>query len=351
MPNNELTPKGGQILIYQTEGGQTKLEVRLEGETLWLSQAGLAELYQTTRPNITLHIQNIYEEKELLPEATCKDFLQVQNEGERQINRQVKHYNLDMIISVGYRIKSQIATHFRQWATQRLREYIIKGFVLDDQRLKNPDHPLDYFDELLKRIQDIRTSERRFYQKITDIYATSADYDPTNETSITFFKTVQNKLHWAITGMTAAEIIYKRADAAKPNMGLTSWEGEKVRKSDIDIAKNYLQENEIRALNNLTEQYLIFAEGQAIRRIPMHMRDWINKLNGFLNLNDRDILNDAGKISHEMASELAEAEYQKFNKKRIEWQDKQDSDFDKTVKTIEAAKKKFIDRNKNDSKK
>ena len=342
MAGNEISPRGGEILIYQSEAGQTKIEVRLEGETLWLCQTGLAELYQTTKQNISLHIQNIYEEGELQENSTVKEYLTVQTEGDREINRQVKHYSLDMIISVGYRIKSQIATHFRQWATQKLREYIVKGFVLDDQRLKNPEHPFDYFDELLRRIQDIRTSERRFYQKITDIYATSVDYDPTSDISIIFFKTVQNKLHWAITGMTAAEIVYKRADAAKPNMGLTNWQGEKVRKDDIVIAKNYLQEEEIRALNNLAEQYLVFAEGQAMRRIPMYMQDWISKLNGFLSLNDRDILNDAGKISHEMACELAEGEYEKFNKKRIEWKDKQDGDFDKTVKMIEAEKKKHL---------
>lgn len=224
-------------MIYQTENGQTKIDVRPEGETLWLSQADMACLYQTTKQNISLHIQNVYEESELSEAATVKEYLTVQSEGTRQVSRQVKHYNLDMIISVGYRIKSPIATHFRQWATQRLREFIVKGFVLDDERLKNPDHPFDYFDELLRRIQDIRTSERRFYQKITDIYATSADYDPTDEISLTFFKTVQNKLHWAITGMTASEIVRKRADADKPNMGLTSWRGEKVRKTDVAIAK------------------------------------------------------------------------------------------------------------------
>ena len=348
MSGKEISPRGGQILIYQTESGQTKLEVRLEGQTLWLSQAGLAELYQTTKQNISLHIQNVYEEGELQEDSVVKEYLTTAADGKRY---KTKHYNLDMIISVGYRIKSHIATHFRQWATQRLREYIVKGFVLDDQRLKNPDNPFDYFDELLKRIQDIRTSERRFYQKITDIYATSVDYDPTNDISITFFKTVQNKMHWAITGMTAAEIVYKRADAKKPNMGLTNWQGEKVRKSDVVIAKNYLGEDEIRALNNLAEQYLVFAEGQAIRRVPMYMRDWISKLNGFLNLNDRDILNDAGKISHEMANELAETEYEKFNKKRIEWQDKQDSDFDKTVKMLEAEKKKLVNKKQNGSEK
>lgn len=340
MGSNELVPKGGDILIYQTEGGQTKIQVRLEGETLWLNQADLARLYQTTKQNISLHIQNIYEEGELPEEPTVKEYLTVQTEGNRQISRQVKYYNLDMILSIGYRVKSHIATHFRQWATQRLREYIVKGFVLDDERLKNPDLPFDYFDELLKRIQDIRTSERRFYQKITDIYSTSVDYDATSEMSIKFFQTVQNKMHWAITGMTAAEIIHKRADADKPNMGLTNWRGEKVRKEDVAIAKNYLNEDELSALNNLVEQYLVFAEGQAMRQIPMYMRDWINKLNGFLTLNDRDILTSAGKISHDEALRLAEDEYEKFNAKRIECKDKHDSDFDETVKMIEARQKK-----------
>lgn len=346
MSKGELAPRGGEILIYQTEGGQTKIEVRLEGETLWLSQAGLAELYQTTKQNISLHIKNIYEEDELKSPVTVKEYLTVQTEGGRQISRQVKHYNLDMIISVGYRIKSHIATHFRQWATQQLREYIVKGFLLNDERLKNPDHPFDYFDELLRRIQDIRTSERRFYQKITDIYATSADYDPTSEISITFFKTVQNKMHWAITGMTAAEIIDDRADASKPNMGLTSWRGEKVRKGDVVIAKNYLKADELSALNNLVEQYLVFAEGQAMRHVKMYMKGWVEKLNGFLSLNDRDILKDAGRISHDMAKKLAEIQYDKFNKKRIEWTDKQDSDFDKTVKMIEAEQKKLPKKDK-----
>ena len=334
------------ILIYQTEGGQTKIEVRLENETVWLTQKLMAELFQTTPQNITLHLNNIYSEKELSKEATCKDFLQVQKEGEREVQRTRKFYNLDAIISVGYRIKSHVATRFRQWATQRLREYIIKGFVLDDERLKNPDQPFDYFDELLRRIQDIRTSERRFYQKITDIYATSIDYDPTIDISINFFKTVQNKLHWAITGQTAAEIIYDRVDSKKTNMGLTSWRGEKVRKQDVIIAKNYLEEEELRALNNLVEQYLIFAEGQAMKRIPMHMKGWIEKLNGFLTLNDREILEHVGKVSHEMAKELAESEYNKFNRNRIKSNDARETDFDKTVKKIETVKKR-ITGNKN----
>ena len=338
MTKGDLAPKGGHILIYQTESGQTKIEVRLDGETLWLNQAALAKLYQTTKQNISLHIKNIYDEGELEEDSVVKEYLTTAADGK---NYKTKHYNLDMIISVGYRIKSHIATRFRQWATQRLREYIVKGFVLDDDRLKNPDQPFDYFDELLRRIQEIRTSERRFYQKITDIYSTSVDYDPTNEVSLTFFKTVQNKLHWAITGMTAAEIIHKRANSDQPNMGLTSFRGEKVRKGDVVIAKNYLEEKELRALNNLVEQYLVFAEGQAMRRVPMYMKDWIGKLNGFLSLNDRDILEDAGRISHEMAKQLAETEYEKFNRKRIASRDKLDSDFDKTVKMIEQQKKKL----------
>jgi len=324
-----------QIVIYQTENGITKLEVRLENETVWLSQKLMAELFQTTPQNITIHLKNIYEEGELVEIATCKDFLQVQKEGDRMVERNQKFYNLDAIISVGYRIKSHVATRFRQWATQHIKEYIVKGFVMDDERLKNPNQPFDYFEELLRRIQDIRTSERRFYQKITDIYATSTDYDPTLETSIIFFQTVQNKIHWAITGKTAAEIISQRAKSENPNMGLTSWKGAKPRKQDVSIAKNYLSEDELLALNNLTEQYLVFAEGQAMRKIPMHMKDWIEKLNGFLKLNDREILMHASKISHKLATEMAESEYEKFNHTQI---NTTESDFDKEVKKIQKLK-------------
>ncbi len=306
-----------QIIIYQTEDGATKIDVRLENETVWLSQKMIAELFQTTVANINIHLKNIYGEGELDQQATIKDFLIVQQEGTRNVTRKVDFYNLDAIISVGYRIQSHVATRFRQWATQHIREYIVKGFVLDDERLKNPDLPFDYFDELLRRIQDIRTSEKRFYQKITDIYATSVDYDPTQEISINFFKTVQNKMHWAITGKTAAEIIAERSDSSKPNMGLTTWRGAKVRKQDVGIAKNYLAEDELRALNNLVEQYLVFAEGQAMKRIPMHMREWIVKLDGFLSLNDREILQHAGSVSHVAAITKAEQEYEKFNVGRI----------------------------------
>ena len=331
----EPTPQPkGQILVYPSEDGRVKIEVRLENETVWLTQLHMAELYQTTQQNISLHLQNIYEEGELQRGATHKDSLSVRQEGGRSVQRRVEFYNLDAIISVGYRVKSAVATRFRIWATQRLREYLVKGFVLDDERLKNPDQPFDYFDELMRRIQDIRTSERRFYQKITDIYATSIDYDPTQPESIGFFQTVQNKMHWAITGHTAAEIIHARADAAKPHMGLTSWRGAKVRKEDAAIAKNYLDEPELAALNNLVEQYLVFAEGQAMRRVPMHMRDWITKLHGFLTFNDRHILTHAGKISHQMAKELAEAEYDKFNRQRIQQADAAGGEFEKAIQQL-----------------
>ncbi len=329
-----------QIIIYQTEGGETKIEVRLENETVWLTQKLMAELFQTSKQNISHHINSIFEEGELQPEGTVKKYLTVRQEGKRAVNRQLDYYHLDMIISVGYRVKSHVATKFRIWATQRLNEYIIKGFILDDERLKNPDVPFDYFDELLRRIQDIRTSEKRFYQKITDIYATSMDYDPTLETSIVFFKTVQNKLHWAITGQTAAEIVKARADAELHNMGLTSFRGEKPRKLDVIIAKNYLNKDELSALNNLVEQYLVFAEGQAMRRIPMNMQDWIKKLDGFLSLNDRKILSHAGKVSHKLARQIAEQEYYKFNELRVREEDLIAGDFEKTMQKVSNQKVK-----------
>ncbi len=303
-----------QFIIYQSEDGQIKLDVRFMDETVWLTQALMANLFGTSKQNIGQHLKNIFAEQELTESSVVKDFFTTATDGKQY---RTKHYNLDAIISVGYRVQSHTATRFRQWATQHLREFIVKGFVLDDERLKNPDLPFDYFEELTRRIQDIRTSEKRFYQKITDIYATSVDYDPTQETSIRFFKTVQNKVHWAITGQTAAEIIHDRADSSKTNMGLTNWRGAKVRKQDVVNAKNYLNEDELQALNNLVEQYLVFAEGQAMRRIPMAMNDWVKKLDGFLTLNDRDILDHAGKISHQIAKQLAEQEYQKFHQQRL----------------------------------
>jgi hypothetical protein len=330
-PEQPNLPSKGQFLVYQAEDGQVKIDVRLQGETAWLTQAHMAALFQTTVPNVNMHLRNIFAEGELQADSVIQEFLITAADGK---NYRTNHYNLDAIISVGYRVKSAVATRFRIWATQQLREFIVKGFVLDDERLKNPDRPFDYFDELLRRIQDIRTSERRFYQKITDIYATSIDYDPTQPESIEFFQTVQNKMHWAITGQTAAEIIHARADSAKPNMGLTSWRGAKVRKEDVTIAKNYLNEPELAALNNLVEQYLVFAEGQAMRRVPMHMKDWIAKLHAFLSINDRNILTHAGKISHQMAKELAETEYDKFNRQRIQQADAAGGEFEKAIKQL-----------------
>jgi hypothetical protein len=328
-------PPQSQFLIYQSQDGRIRLDVRFEGETVWLSQQLMAELFETTQQNISLHLQNIYDEGELLREATHKEILWVRREGARDVQRRLDCYNLDAIISVGYRVKSRTATQFRIWATQRLREYIQKGFVLDDERLKNSDLPFDYFEELLRRIQDIRTSERRFYQKITDIYATSIDYDPTAEASLTFFKTVQNKMHWAITGQTAAEIIVSRADSNKPHMGLTNWRGAKVRKEDVIIAKNYLNEEELAALNNLVEQYLIFATGQAMRRIPMRMADWITKLDSFMTINDRDILTHAGRISHELATDHAGKEYDAFHQQRLTLEAAEPDDFEKAIKSLQ----------------
>ena len=320
-----------QLLLYQTDSGETKFEVRLENETVWLSQKMMAELFQTTIPNINMHLKSIYDEGELEQNATVQDFLIVQKEGNRSVSRNQKMYNLDAIISVGYRIKSVVATRFRQWATQNIKEYLVKGFLMDDERLKNPDNPFDYFDELLLRIQDIRTSERRFYQKITDIYATSIDYDPTQETSILFFQTVQNKIHFAITGKTVAEIVFERVNSQETNMGLTNFRGTRPRKQDVTIAKNYLKEDELAALNNLVEQYLVFASGQAMRKVPMYMNDWIEKLHGFLTINDREILANAGKISHQLALETAEKEYEIFNKNQI---NNYSSDFDKRIQKL-----------------
>jgi hypothetical protein len=332
MSNDSETPApGGQFLVYRTEDGKLKIDVRFEGETVWLTQQHMAQLFQTTKQNIGQHLKSIFAEGELVQDSVVKDSFTTAADGK---NYATRFYNLDAIISVGYRVKSAVATRFRIWATRQLREYIVKGFLLDDERLKNPDQPFDYFEELMRRIQDIRTSERRFYQKITDIYATSIDYDPTQEVSLLFFKTVQNKVHWAITGQTAAEIIHDRVDAARPNLGLTNWRGAVIRKQDVSIAKNYLSEPELEALNNLVEQYLIFAQGQAMRRVPMHMADWIEKLNGFLTLNDRDILTHAGRISHEMAQAKAELEYDKFKTLAARSPRPVDADFEQATKDL-----------------
>ncbi|GMQ56597.1 virulence RhuM family protein [Vallitalea sediminicola] len=315
------------ILIYQMEDGKTKIDVRLENETVWMNQKAIAELYQTTSQNITLHIKNIYDEDELEKMTTCKNYLQVQNEGPRQVKRNTKHYNLEMIIAIGYRVRSNRGTQFRRWATERLNEYLVKGFTMDDERLKGMKNiGDDYFDELLERIRDIRASEKRFYKKITDIYSLAIDYNPKSEEAKTFFATVQNKLHFAIHGHTAAELIETRADATKDNMGLTTWKGEKVRKTDVTVAKNYLTEKELKSLNRIVTMYLDYAEDQAERRNPMHMKNWEEKLNGFLIFNEHEILTNAGSISHEVAKKLAQKEYEKYNKHRIEIHEKDDFD-------------------------
>ena len=281
-------------MIYQSEDGSTRIDVMLEAETLWLSQKQLTELFGKAKGTISEHIKHIFEDGELVENSVVRLFRTTAADGKQY---EVAHYNLDMVLALGFRVRSPVGVRFRQWANDKLKEYIVKGFVLDDARLKNPGKGRDYFDELTRRLQDIRTSERRFYQKITDIYTTSVDYDASHALTQTFFATVQNKVHYAIHGQTAAGLIVTRADSSQPNMGLTTWEGARIRKADVSIAKNYLNEDELRALNNLAEQYLIFAEGQAMRRIAMTMQDWISKLEGFLTLNDREILQGAGKVS------------------------------------------------------
>ncbi|MBI5484917.1 MAG: virulence RhuM family protein [Deltaproteobacteria bacterium] len=315
-----------QFLIYRSEDGRTKINVMLEAENLWLSQKQLTELFGKAKGTVSEHIKHIFEDGELDENSVVRFFRTTAADGKQY---EVTHYNLDMVLALGYRVRSQAGVRFRQWASDKLKEYIIKGFVLDDARLKNPDKGRDYFDELTKRLQDIRTSERRFYQKITDIYATSVDYDPNHPLTKEFFATVQNKVHYAIHGQTAAELIQSRADSGQPNMGLTTWEGSRIRKTDVAVAKNYLNEEELRALNNLAEQYLIFAEGQAQRRVAMTMQDWITKLEGFLTLNDREILRDAGKVSAQIAKAHAEQEFSKF---RLIDDSKYESDFDRLVK-------------------
>lgn len=314
----EPGPINGELILYQTEDGKTRIEVHLKDETVWLSQKLMAELFQTTPQNITIHLKNIFNEGELDEPATCKDFLQVQIEGGRQVERKQRFYNLDVIISVGYRIKSHVATRFRQWATQRLREYIIKGFTMDDERLKEGVNiGSDYFDEMLERIRDIRSSEKRFYQKIRDIYKLAADYDPRAEETLEFFSVVQNKLHFSISHKTAAEIIAERADSSKPNMGLTSWKGAKVRKGDVTIAKNYLSEEEVEGLNRIVTMYLDFAEDQAKRHRQIFMKNWRAKLDAFLKLNERDILTNPGKVSKAVAGSLAIEQYEIFHQYRL----------------------------------
>lgn len=307
----------GELILYTTEDGAASVRLRAEGGSVWITQAEMAALFQTTPQNITLHVKAIYAEGELQPEATCKEHLQVRQEGGRQVRRALKHYNLDMILAVGYRVRSLRGTQFRQWATTHLREYLVKGFVMDDERLKEPGG-WDYFDELLERIRDIRASEKRFYQKVRDIYATAVDYDPKSEAAQLFFKKVQNKMLWAVTGYTAAELISDRANPALPNMGLTSFKGSRVRQGDVTVAKNYLQQPEIDELNRIVVMYLDYAEDMARRRKTMTMREWEDKLDAFLQFNERDVLTHAGKISAQVAERLALERYAEFDARRRE---------------------------------
>ena len=326
-PNSDL-------ILYQTEDGRTRIQCRFEDETVWLTQQHMAELFQTSKQNVSLHIRNIFAEGELREDSVVKESLTTAADAK---NYATKFYNLDVIISVGYRVKSLRGTQFRIWATQRLREYIVKGFAMDDERLKNPPGKghVDYFDELLERIRDIRSSERRFYQKVLDIYATSVDYQPDTEQSQRFFATVQNKMHWAAHGHTAAEVIAERADAATPFMGLqTTRPGGIVRKDDVAVTKNYLTENELRVLNRIVNLYIEYAELQALERKPMTMRDWIAKLDEFMSISGRELLDHAGRISTEQARLKAESEYERYRKLLDAQPQRIDAEFERVAKEL-----------------
>ena len=311
-------PGGSEMVLYRTEDGRTRLSVRFDGQSVWLTQAAMAELFQTTPQNITIHLAAIYEEGEINESATCKDYLQVRQEGARHVQRELKHYSLDAILAVGYRVRSPRGTQFRQWATARLKEYLVKGFVLDDERLKNPPGPgvPDYFDELLERIRDIRASERRMYLRLREILALAADYDTKDEEAQVFFQTVQNKLHFAATGLTAPALIASRADAGKPNMGLTAWQGATVRRSDVTVAKNYLREDEIAELNRIVVMFLDYAEDQARRRKQVFLKDWQAKLDEFLRFHERRVLPGPGRVAREEADRRANEEYDRFEERR-----------------------------------
>jgi hypothetical protein len=328
---------GSALILYQTEDGRTRIQCRFEGNTVWLTQAQMAELFQTTSQNITLHLKTIFEEGELVEEATCKDYLQVRPEGQRAVKRTLRHYNLEAILAVGYRVRSQRGTQFRQWATARLSEYLVKGFTMDDERLKNPPGPghTDYFDELLEHIREIRASERRFYQKVLDIYATSVDYTPDADVSQRFFATVQNKMHWATHGHTAAEIITQRANGTKPFMGmLTTRPGGIIHKEDAAIAKNYLTEDELQVLHRIVAIYIDYAELQALERKPMTMQDWIDKLDEFLKTSGRELLNHIGTVSAEAAKKKAEREYERYRAARDAQPRPIDAAFDKVARQL-----------------
>lgn len=343
----DLVPQGpqGEFLLYQAEDGLTRIQCRFQGDTLWLTQQQMAELFQVDKSGVSRHLKNIYESQELTPEATVARFATVQTEGTRQVVRDVEHYNLDAIISVGYRVNSLRGTQFRIWATQRLREYLIKGFALDDRRLKEAGGG-NYFDELLARIRDIRSSEKVFWRKVLDIYAASIDYDPRADISQEFFKVVQNKMHWASHGHTAAEIIAERADASQPNMGMTNWAGGSIRKADAEIAKNYLRQDELDVLNRMVTAYLELAELQALNRQPMYMRDWVARLDDFLRMTGRDILTHAGTVSHEQALEKARQEYEKYHQQILAAPSRAEKDFMEAAKDVKRMEKqrKRIDR-------
>lgn len=331
-PHLPVNPdNAGELLLYQTEDGLARVEVKMVNDSVWLSQAQIADLFQRDRSVITKHIGNVFEEGELAPDSVCAKFAHTAADGKTY---QVDYYNLDVIISVGYRVKSHRGTQFRIWATQRLREYLIKGFTLDDERLKQAGGG-NYFDELLARIRDIRSSEKVFWRKVLDIYATSIDYDPNTDMSQEFFAIVQNKMHWAAHGHTAAEIIKARADASKPLMGMTSFSGNKPKRTDARIAKNYLSEDELDTLNRIVSFYLEFAELQAKNRRAMYMKDWITKLDDFMRLSERDILTHAGKISNEAAIEHANAEFDKFKQRQLEEPSPVEKHFEESLKKLE----------------
>ncbi|EGR0581596.1 TPA: RhuM family protein [Vibrio cholerae] len=320
MTDNIPQAPHGEFVLFTSGDGKTRVECRFESDTLWLSQAAMADLYQVSSQAITQHIKAVYSEGELEQNSTCKDYLQVQLEGGREVKRNIRHYSLPVILAVGYRVRSTRGTQFRQWATRLLQEYLIKGFVMDDERLKNPPvgHSAvpDYFDEMLERIRDIRASERRVYLRVKDIFTMAADYEPSNKETTLFFQTIQNKLHYACTHMTAAELIASRVDASKPDMGLTSYKGDEVRKTDVTIAKNYLREDEIKELNRIVNMWLDFAEDQALRRKQVFLKDWADKLDQFLSFNDRDVLSGAGKITKKDADDKAKLEFDRFAQQR-----------------------------------
>lgn len=345
---DKSAPAGlGEILLYQTDDGRTRLECRFQDDTIWLSQAMMAELYQTSKQNVSLHLKNLYEEGELVESQVVKEYLTTGPDGKTY---SVYHYSLNAILAVGYRVRSQRGTQFRRWATERLREYLVKGFVLDDERLKNPPSPAlgvpDYFDELLERIRDIRASETRMYLRVKDIFKMAGDYDPSSEQTTMFFRVIQNKLHFAATGMTAAELIQSRANHALPNMGLTSWKSDDVRKTDVTIAKNYLNAHEIDELNRIVVMWLDFAEDQARRRKQVFMKDWEQRLDQFLQFNERNVLTHAGSVSKSDADAFAQEQYDRFARRRRSFKEAEGEQ--DAIKALEAAAKKLPDRTDDD---